>query len=45
MVEATVKGEGFLRSGGSLHMTVMADLVFVGTHEDIARIAAEVHGK
>jgi hypothetical protein len=41
VVEATVKGEGLFRSGGSLYMTVIADLVFVGTPEDIVRSAKE----
>jgi hypothetical protein len=41
VVEATVKGEGVFRSGGTLYMTVVADLVFVGTPEDIAREAKE----
>ena len=41
IVEATVKGEGLFRSGGSIYMTVVADLVFVGTPEDISREAKE----
>ena len=41
IVEATVKGEGVLRSGGNLYMTVIADIVFVGTPENIASIAKE----
>ena len=41
IVEATVRGEGLFRSGGSLYMTVFADLVFVGTPEDVAREAKE----
>ncbi len=41
MVEAVARGEGWLRGGGSLHLTVMADLVYVGTKEDLARALAE----
>lgn len=41
IVDATVKGEGLFRSGGSLYLTVIADLVFVGTPEDIAQAARE----
>jgi hypothetical protein len=41
IVEATARGEGVFRSGGTLTMTVVADLVFVGTPEDVAREAKE----
>jgi hypothetical protein len=41
IVEATVKGEGVFRSGGSIYLSVIADLVFVGTPEDISREAKE----
>ena len=41
IVEANVKGEGLFRSGGSLYMTVIADIVFVGTPEDIASATKE----
>jgi hypothetical protein len=30
VVEATAKGEGFLRSGGGLELTVTAELVYIG---------------
>jgi hypothetical protein len=33
VVEATARGEGFLRSGGSLQLTVTAELVYLGTDE------------
>lgn len=36
VVDATVKGEGLFRSGGTLYLSVVAELVFVGTPEDIA---------
>ncbi len=35
VVDATVKGEGFLRAGGNLELTVTAELVFVGTDKDL----------
>ena len=41
IVEATVKGEGLFRSGGSVYLTVIAEMVFVGTPEDITRGAKE----
>jgi hypothetical protein len=41
VVDATVRGEGFLRAGGSLDMTVTAELVYVGTEESLARAVAE----
>jgi hypothetical protein len=33
VVDAIVRGEGFLRHGGRLEMTVVAELVYVGTKE------------
>lgn len=44
VVEATVKGEGYFRSGSTLNLTVLADLVYVGTPEAIAR-GSEVKAK
>lgn len=41
VVDATVRGEGFLRGGGCLDMTVTAELVYVGTEESLARAVAE----
>jgi hypothetical protein len=41
VVDATVRGEGFLRGGGSLDMTVTAELVYVGTEESLVRAVAE----
>jgi hypothetical protein len=38
VVEATAKGEGFLKGGGGLELTVTAELVYVGTEEDLARV-------
>jgi hypothetical protein len=38
LVEANVRGEGLFRSGGNLYLTVTADLVYVGTPQDIARV-------
>ena len=40
VVEATAKGEGFLRAGGSLELTVTAELVFVGTDESLRKTIA-----
>jgi hypothetical protein len=40
VVDATAKGEGFLRAGGSLELTVMAELVFVGTDETLKTVFA-----
>lgn len=39
VVEAVAKGEGFLRGGGSLQLTVTAELVYVGTGEGAATAA------
>jgi hypothetical protein len=41
VVEATVKGEGFLRGGGGLELTVTAELVFLGTNESLSRAVAK----
>jgi len=41
VVEASVKGEGVFRANGSLQMTVIADLVWVGTADDIARTSKD----
>jgi hypothetical protein len=40
VVDATARGEGFLRAGGCLELTVTAELVFVGTDESLRRAAA-----
>lgn len=40
VVEATAKGEGFLRGGGGLQLTVTAELVYVGTTEDPGKTIA-----
>jgi hypothetical protein len=40
VVEAVAKGEGFLRSGGSVQLTVTAELVYVGTRESLAKAVA-----
>jgi hypothetical protein len=40
VVDATAKGEGFLRSGGGLELTVTAELVFVGTDETFSKAFA-----
>jgi hypothetical protein len=44
VVEATAKGEGFFRGGGSIQMTVTAELVYVGTPESLARSVAQAKG-
>lgn len=36
VVDATARGEGFLRGGGVLELTVTAELVYVGTDESLA---------
>lgn len=41
VVDATAKGEGFLRSSGGLELTVTAELVFIGTDESLTRKVAE----
>jgi hypothetical protein len=41
IVDATVRGEGFLRGSGSLDMTVTAELVYVGTKESLEQNVAE----
>ena len=43
VVDATARGEGFLRAGGTLELTVTAELVYVGTDESLA--AAVARGK
>lgn len=35
VVDATARGEGFLRRGGRLEMSVVAELVYVGTQETL----------
>jgi hypothetical protein len=40
VVDATAKGEGFLRGGGGLELTVTAEIVFVGTNTSQAKAAA-----
>ena len=40
VVDATAKGEGFLRSGAVLELTVTAEMVFVGTDESLEKTIA-----
>jgi hypothetical protein len=40
VLDATARGEGFLRAGGSLELTVTAELVFVGTNQSLDRTIA-----
>jgi hypothetical protein len=40
VVEATARGEGFLRGAGVLELTVTAELVYVGTDESLAAAVA-----
>jgi hypothetical protein len=35
VVEATARGEGFLRGGGCVELTVTAELIYVGTKESL----------
>jgi len=39
-VDASARGEGFLRSGGGLELTVTAELVFVGTDASLDEAVA-----
>jgi hypothetical protein len=45
VVEATARGEGFLRGGGALQLTITADLVYVGTDESLSRAVARHRSK
>jgi hypothetical protein len=38
VVEATARGEGFLRGGASLQLTVAAELVYIGTDASLERL-------
>ncbi len=40
VVEATARGEGLLRGRGCIELTVTAELVYLGTEEDLRRTAA-----
>ena len=40
VLEATARGEGFLRGVGALELTVTADLVYVGTDDSLAAAVA-----
>jgi len=40
VVDASARGEGFLRSGGGLELTVTAELVFVGTDASLDEAVA-----
>jgi hypothetical protein len=37
VVDATARGEGFLRGGGGIQLTVRAELVYIGINEDVDR--------
>jgi hypothetical protein len=41
VVDATARGEGFLRGGGGLELTVTAELVYLGTEESLKQLAAQ----
>ncbi len=41
VVDATAKGEGFWRGGGGLQLTVMAELVYIGTDDQLSRAIAQ----
>jgi hypothetical protein len=45
VVDATARGEGFLRATGGLDLTVTAELVFVGTDETWERAVAQLRGQ
>jgi len=38
VVDATARGEGFWRTGGGLELTVVAEIVFVGTDETLNKV-------
>jgi hypothetical protein len=38
VVDATARGEGFWRAGGGLELTVVAEIVFVGTDETLNKV-------
>ncbi len=48
VLDATARGEGFLKGGGSLQITVVAEMVYVGTdealHQTVARQRALLQG-
>ena len=41
-VKAEAKGEGYLKGGGSVQMTVSADLVYVGNDDLVQRIDSQI---
>jgi hypothetical protein len=41
VVDATARGEGFLRSGGCIELTITAELVYLGTEESIRRTSTQ----
>jgi hypothetical protein len=41
VVDATARGEGFLRRGGRLELSVIAELVYVGTQETLQQKVAQ----
>jgi hypothetical protein len=45
VVEAVARGEGFLRGGGALDLTVTAELVYVGTDQTVAASVARHRAK
>jgi len=45
VVEAVAQGEGFLRGGGGIHLSVTAELVYVGTREHLEKRAAGAEGR
>ena len=45
VVDATARGEGFLRGGGSIDLTVTAEIVYVGTEEHLGQTVKGHHAK
>jgi hypothetical protein len=41
VVEATARGEGFWKGGGGIQLTVTAELVYIGTNEDVGRAVGD----
>jgi hypothetical protein len=45
VVDATARGEGFLGRGGCIELTVTAELVYLGTEEDVRRAVLQHRAK
>jgi hypothetical protein len=45
VVDATARGEGFLRGGGGIELTVTAEMVYVGTEEQMRKTIEQHRAK